>query len=169
MEHSAVEQLRTLHPDATVEALEFHAHIVEYAMKADAPTEILIDFGRVVPKAPLPIVGELTGAHGHAAELWIYGLYNGECTRCISSYPLWTPRPHDDLLVKPEAHEAALFNLGTQLASMVKLERLHPNDRMKDVIAHHEETIDRYDDLVTESEAYRNPPLEIEDGGRCGY
>jgi hypothetical protein len=169
MNSNSAEQLRALHPDASVEALEFHAHIIEYAMKGDAPTEILIDFAHVVPKAPLPIVGVLKDVHGHAAELWIYGLYQGECTRCVSSYPLWTPRPQDDLLAKPELAESVLFDMGLILDRMVKLERRYPNARFKDVIAHHEDTIDRFDDLITESEAYRNPPREIEDGGRSGY
>jgi hypothetical protein len=159
--NSSVEQLRQLHPDASDEALEFHTHIVEYAMKADAPTEILLDFGRVVPKAPLPIIGDHRGDE-HAAELRIYGTYKGDCTRCVSSYPLWTRRRVDDLLRKPEPLVPVLFDLGVLLDRMVKQERLHPNTRLKEVIAHHGDTIDCLDDLVSESDAYRNPPREIE-------
>jgi hypothetical protein len=170
MKSSVVDQLRALHPDATDEALEFHAHIVVRMVKADAPTGIIIAFSGFDPVEPgwLPILVCL-----HSTMRYVYGLYPVDgvdrCVQCIAGYRLWLPEEHLGLLEKPAELFATEFAMGEQLAELRRHERMYPNARLRGIIAAYEPVIDDLSDVRTESEAYRNSPPEWEGGGRCGY
>lgn len=70
-------------------------------------------------------------------------------------------------LGKRLSHRQASPGFRQLLDRLVNEERKQPNDRLKDVIANHESTIDRLSDLRTESNAYWHPEPECEPrGGR---
>jgi hypothetical protein len=163
-------QLRQLHPDATEQALEFHAHIVDQMMRADAPTGIILDFANVVPveAAWMPMLVCL-----HPTALETYGTYavDGEdhCVQCMAAVRLWLPEPHEGLLADPDALFDVEYAFGELLSQLRSKQSQETNARLRCIIGHYESVIDALSDLRTESAAYWNPPAEVEDGGRCGY
>jgi len=164
-------QLRQFHPDASDDAIAFHDHILDKMLDAQAPTAMITDFGHyVTPEAPAwtPLL-----VCDHPVALEIYGKYEVDgglrCTQCVSLHNLWIPYARTDLLRDADALQDLEFALGELLDHLRKVERLQPNKRFKDIIANHESMIDDLSDLRTESNAYWNPPLEIEDGVRCGF
>lgn len=157
-------QLRQFHPDASDEAIAFHDHILDKMFDAQAPTVRITDLGHyIAPEAP---VWEPRFRCDHPVALEIYGRYEVDgklrCTQCVSLHTLWVPYARIDLLRDPDLLQDIEFALGELLDRLRKWEHLQPSNRLKDIIANHESTIDRLSDLRTESSAYWHPEPECE-------